>query len=562
MKLAALLFSMTAWGAVTISPANHATRVNPDTHLVLTFSSAPTLGKSGAIRIYEAADHKLVDTLDLSIPAGPDPSHRVTNPPVTAFVSNDPTSPTTTTPAVRTAPADLHNYQLTTIGGLPDFHFYPVIIHENVATIYPHNNVLKYGHEYIVQIRRGRVVGRCIHVAIHDEGRGSSGECDSPGGVGGRQRRFFDHSGRGRFHSRRSCAARHGVHQERQLRRDCVLPQEIEHHVSRRGSRKGSGGLRQQQWQPNPLMPGPSRRCAFSAYDSTGIEFTKLVDCINNYYTGQCRSAADFRIEKYREPHDAQSVRAMRSTCAARLILRTAPSSATATRSSALVPRFLFAASCNRSGRSCGFATRTRITATFSSIRHSSRSSDGCRGTRPRRCAAFTRACAAAWVNHGLNYPYAEAVLINCKLSAFRRRRGDRSTTTRPTFVFWNSTAWIWTAIPSMCRSGILCRSSCGRLPMLGRSPTTAIRRSCWVVGLRWSIDRNELDRLKPSPTIPRCRRAGWLGSGGRSLEWGSHSWLQAAFRRLDRLKPIRAGAGVPAPLFQCGEPASCFSRS
>ena len=137
--------------AFTSFPANHAVRVNPDTHLVLSFSSAPTLGKSGEIRIYDAADHQLVDTLDLSIPAGPDPSHRVASPSVGDFVQ-DPASPTTTTPAVRTTPSDLHSYQLTTIGGLADFHFYPVIIHGNVATIYPHNNVLRYGHEYIVQI--------------------------------------------------------------------------------------------------------------------------------------------------------------------------------------------------------------------------------------------------------------------------------------------------------------------------------------------------------------------------------------------------------------------------
>ena len=125
-----------------------------DTHLVLTFSSAPALGKSGQIRIYDAADHHLVDTLDLAIPAGPDPSHRVAAPPATAFVQ-DPASPTTTTPAVRTSPVDLHNYQLTTIGGLADFHFHPVIIHGAVATIYPHNNVLRYGREYTVQIDPG-----------------------------------------------------------------------------------------------------------------------------------------------------------------------------------------------------------------------------------------------------------------------------------------------------------------------------------------------------------------------------------------------------------------------
>src|SRR6185436_16638670 len=52
-------------------PLDKATGVNPDTHLTLTFSRPPTLGKSGQIRIYEASNDKLVDTLDLSIPPGP-----------------------------------------------------------------------------------------------------------------------------------------------------------------------------------------------------------------------------------------------------------------------------------------------------------------------------------------------------------------------------------------------------------------------------------------------------------------------------------------------------------
>src|SRR6185312_9314998 len=143
--------------AATCFPANSAVRVNPDTHLVLTFSSPPALGKAGEIRIYDAADHHLVDRLDLSIPAGPDPTHRVAGAPAQGIPLDPaiPTSPTTTTPAVRFTPADLHNYQLATIGGLADFHFYPVIIHGNVAIIYPHNNVLKYRHTYIVQIDPG-----------------------------------------------------------------------------------------------------------------------------------------------------------------------------------------------------------------------------------------------------------------------------------------------------------------------------------------------------------------------------------------------------------------------
>lgn len=139
---------------VQVFPANKAKGVNPDTHLVLTFLSAPAIGKSGQVRIYDAAGLQLVDTLDLSIPAGPDPSHRVASPQIPVSPST-PQSPTTTTPAVRTVPADLHNYQLTAIGGLEDFHFYPVIVHGNVATIYPHNHVLKYGHKYIVQIDPG-----------------------------------------------------------------------------------------------------------------------------------------------------------------------------------------------------------------------------------------------------------------------------------------------------------------------------------------------------------------------------------------------------------------------
>src|SRR5579864_2014776 len=96
VTLAALTLLTAARGEVAFTsfPANHAVRVNPDTHLVLTFSSAPTLGKSGQIRIYDAADHRLVDTLELSLPDGPDPSHRVTTPARTDFVT-DPASPTT-----------------------------------------------------------------------------------------------------------------------------------------------------------------------------------------------------------------------------------------------------------------------------------------------------------------------------------------------------------------------------------------------------------------------------------------------------------------------------------
>jgi hypothetical protein len=56
--------------SVILFPADKSANVNPDTHLELTFPSAPVLGTTGKIRIYDASNNRLVDMLDLSIPAG------------------------------------------------------------------------------------------------------------------------------------------------------------------------------------------------------------------------------------------------------------------------------------------------------------------------------------------------------------------------------------------------------------------------------------------------------------------------------------------------------------
>ena len=47
-------------------PEDGAMKVNPDTYLKPTFQSHPALGNSGQIRVYDAADNRLVDLLDLS----------------------------------------------------------------------------------------------------------------------------------------------------------------------------------------------------------------------------------------------------------------------------------------------------------------------------------------------------------------------------------------------------------------------------------------------------------------------------------------------------------------
>jgi pectinesterase len=148
-------------GAVIRFPSDKATNVNPDTHLKLTFHSIPVLGKSGEIRIYEAANDRLVDLLDLSIPAGPtsstpSPSAKYTPIPY-EYKSNNFTNANTKpgNPSGVALPTPF-NYQLNIIGGFTDgFHFYPVIIHDSTATIYLHNNLLEYGKAYYVQIDPG-----------------------------------------------------------------------------------------------------------------------------------------------------------------------------------------------------------------------------------------------------------------------------------------------------------------------------------------------------------------------------------------------------------------------
>jgi pectinesterase len=147
--------------ACKLFPANNAGNVNPDTHLEITFQTIPVIGTSGQIRIYDASNNRLVDLLDLSIPAGPtkptpSPSAIYTPTPyeyVPGKYTNANTKAGTPSGAALPTPND---YQLTIIGGFTDgFHFYPVIIHGNTATIYPHNNLLEYGKTYYVQIDPG-----------------------------------------------------------------------------------------------------------------------------------------------------------------------------------------------------------------------------------------------------------------------------------------------------------------------------------------------------------------------------------------------------------------------
>ncbi len=285
------LAAMAQSAAVPASfPANKATGVNPDTHLVLTFAAPPTVGKSGQIRIYDVAGHQLVDTLDMSIPAGPDPSHRIT-PPAAQAIDPNPTTPTTTTPAVKTTPADLHNYQLTTIGGLADFHFYPVIVHGNTATIYPHNNVLHYGHTYSVQVDAGVLTsGNFAGFTTDREWRFTTRANGPRAGV---TQVVVAADGSGDFNTvqgaidfvpgnppqRMTIFVKDGTYEEIVFFRN-------KSNLTIRGEDRNKVQIGYGNNSAfNPPMPGPSRRCAFSVYDSTGIELMDF--SVSNYFIGQ-----------------------------------------------------------------------------------------------------------------------------------------------------------------------------------------------------------------------------------------------------------------------------------
>jgi pectin methylesterase-like acyl-CoA thioesterase len=116
--LAVLLSLLVTTAAIAdppaLFPAAGATSVCPDTPLRLTFAAAPTLGAAGKIRVFDAAGNSPVETIDIS-------------------------SPTST----------------QTIGGLPNYKYYPVIITGNQAAIYLHNHALKYNATYYVTMDAG-----------------------------------------------------------------------------------------------------------------------------------------------------------------------------------------------------------------------------------------------------------------------------------------------------------------------------------------------------------------------------------------------------------------------
>ncbi len=115
-KYRSILFTAlltTAAHAATLFPAPSATSICPDTPLKITFTAPPTLG-TGKIQIIDADTNKPVETIDAATPV---------------------------------ATKD--------VGPFSDYSYYPIIITDNEAAIYPKNHALDYHKTYYVKVDDG-----------------------------------------------------------------------------------------------------------------------------------------------------------------------------------------------------------------------------------------------------------------------------------------------------------------------------------------------------------------------------------------------------------------------
>ena len=119
-----------------VTPASAATGRNPDTRLAITFNTAVTPGVSGFLRIYDASNNAVVDTIDFA----------------TATTLRD-TLRATSTLSTLNLPV-----QNKSIGGTTNFNYYPLTVSGNTVTIYPRDGVLAYNKSYYVKIDAGAFV--------------------------------------------------------------------------------------------------------------------------------------------------------------------------------------------------------------------------------------------------------------------------------------------------------------------------------------------------------------------------------------------------------------------
>ncbi len=302
--LAQLLCVPSLWAQV-LFPANHATSVNPDVQLRLTFEGKPDIGNTGMMRVFDAADGRLVDEIDMSIPAGPTAS--ATGAALTAPYISSPypfdklpkgRTNANTKPGTPTAGASppAAGFQLTIIGGFTDgFHFYPVIVDGNTAIIQLHHNMLQYGKTYYVEMDSGvlqhpgfagirgpqawRFSTKSPAQAPRADATKLTVSADGSGDfntVQGAMDLVPDHSSR-----RITVQVKSGIYHE-------IVYFRNKDNVTIRGAAPGQVRVtyaNSEVLNPHPVnlktneVPGtfPSRRAAFTANNSTGIHLVNLI---------------------------------------------------------------------------------------------------------------------------------------------------------------------------------------------------------------------------------------------------------------------------------------------
>ncbi|MFZ3342469.1 MAG: hypothetical protein WA213_16420, partial [Terriglobales bacterium] len=164
----------------------------------------------------------------------------------------------------------------------------------------------------------------------------------------------------------------------------------------------------------NPPMPGPSRRCAFSAYESTGIELINF--SLNNYFIGQAEGVL---ISGSRNIVSHMNIKGSGDALNLRGSVYLTDSLIIGDGDTILGVGPAFFRRCEI--RSVGPFMWIRNTAanhgnvfvdcTFTAIDRPLPWSP------PSRPIPASRVLARLPNNHGLNYPYAEAVLIRCRLN-------------------------------------------------------------------------------------------------------------------------------------------------
>ena len=134
--MAAISVLSPTMATTTVTPASASSGRNPDTRLAITFNTAVLSGVSGFLRIYDASNDAVMDTIDFA----------------TATALRDSLRATST---VSTLNLPVQN---KSIGGTTNFNYYPLTVSGNTVTIYPRNGVLAYNKSYYVKIDAGAFV--------------------------------------------------------------------------------------------------------------------------------------------------------------------------------------------------------------------------------------------------------------------------------------------------------------------------------------------------------------------------------------------------------------------